>query len=344
MRTAYFDCFSGISGDMCLGALIDAGVSADALRKCLGKLPLKSFELDIKKVSRAGIKATAVTVRDTSRQSPARRFSDVRDIISRSKLPQHIKERGLAIFEALFRAEARVHGSRYDRVHLHELGAVDALVDILGTLILLDSLGIGQVYASAVNLGSGTVRTEHGELPVPAPATVELLRDIPSYGSDTGFELTTPTGAVIISTLSAGFGPMPQMRVRETGYGAGKKNLKTRPNVLRVLIGDGAGGDQAGLVVLETNIDDMNPQIFPHVMDRLFGAGALDVWLTQIIMKKGRPAVTLSVLCEEPKRGELTGIILRETTTLGVRFWGVSRSALERRMRTVKTPYGPIRY
>ena len=345
----YFDCFSGISGDMTLGALVDAGVSLRELGNRLSQIPIKGYKLKAVKVKRAGISATKVDVilksEAGSEKLELKRWKDIKKIVETSKLPPQIKNKGLLIFKRLFEAEARVHGGKYDTVHLHELGAIDCIVDIFGTLIGLDILGIKKIYSSPVNLGSGTIKTEHGIMPVPAPASIELLKGIPVYSSDIKFELTTPTGAVLISSLSSGFGPLPEMNVIKTGCGAGNKNFKGSPNVLRLFIGNEVKNKKSDdeITVVETNIDDMNPEVYEYVMEKLFKAGALDVFLTQIIMKKGRPAVKLTVLCEEIKKEKVISIILKETTSIGLRFYNAGRKVLQREIKKVKTKYGVIR-
>ena len=332
-----------------LGALVDAGVSPLKLKRELARIPLKGYELKTGSVKRAGFRATKVDVElktgGRGKGAGARKWKDVESLIKSSDLSHSIKKQGLSIFKKLFEAEARVHGGRYDTVHLHELGAVDCVVDIFGVLIGLDILGVRSVYSSPLNVGSGSVKTEHGMLPVPAPATVELLKNIPVYSSDVKRELTTPTGAVLISSLSSGFGPMPEMNVSKTGIGAGGVNFRQKPNVLRMFVGNSSGditNTNAGVVVIETNIDDMNPQVYEYVMDRLFKKGALDVFLTQIIMKKGRPGITLTALCHANKKDDLIEIILRETTSIGVRFYSAERKVLKRDVRPVKTGYGTV--
>ena len=304
MTLAYFDCFSGISGDMTLGALVDAGVGIDALRAELAKLGLPGYEIKSEKVMRAGLAATKVHVILNEQEQPARHLSDIRRIIEASTLSSSIKQKSIAIFVKLAEAEASVHGTTPDKVHFHEVGAVDAIVDIVGTIIGLDLLGITAVAGSPINVGSGTIKTAHGILPVPAPATVELLKGIPAYGSSIPFELTTPTGAAIISTLSSSFGPMPRMRINRIAHGAGSKDFQGRPNILRLMIGElVAAYEEDTSIIIETNIDDMNPQIYDHVIDRLMKAGAHDVYLTPIIMKKGRPAILLSALTDNAGLG-----------------------------------------
>lgn len=352
MKIAYFDCSAGISGDMCLGALVDAGVNLKTIERGLKGLPVTGYKLRSKSVTRAGIAATKVDVilsqEKRSRGQGPRTWVDIGNIIGRSSLPVKINQKGLRIFRRLFESEGKVHNKKYDKTHLHELGAVDCIVDIFGTLIGLDALGIEKVYASAVNLGSGKVMTEHGMLPVPAPATAEILKGTPVYSSGIPFELTTPTGAVILSEIAAGFGDCPLMNLTTTGYGAGQKDFETFPNALRVLTGEAIpqkkpDGGHPRVFVIETNIDDMNPQIYGHVMELLFKAGALDVYLTPVIMKKGRPGIVLSLLCTEEKKAGLTEIIFRETTTIGLRFYEASRLVLDRDTKNVNTGIGKIK-
>ncbi len=358
---AYFDCFSGISGDMVLGALIDAGVLPHKLQKELSRLNVKGYKLGIKKVKRAGLTATKVDViqktegrrpRKTSprgkHKAEVKKWKDVERTIKKSSLSEGIKQKGLLIFRKLFQEEAKVHGKKFDKVHLHELGALDCIIDILGTLIGLDMLGVREFYSSPLNLGSGTVGTEHGIIPVPAPATARLIRNVPVYSSGVSFELTTPTGAALISSLADDFGAMPKMQISRIGIGAGSKNFKKMPNVLRIFIGHpapfGTGqGAADSITVIETNIDDMNPQIYEYVMEKLFKAGALDVFLTQIIMKKGRPGIKLTVLCNDKKKEDLINIILRETTSIGLRFYEAQRKTLHRRSKSVNTQVGRVR-
>lgn len=347
---AYFNCISGISGDMILGALVDAGVSFESFKKELSKLPVSGYELKARKVKRGGLRATKVDVilkkEVRSQKSEARRWKDVEKIIKTSKLSSDIKQRGLAIFKRLFEAEAKVHGEKIQDVHLHELGAVDCIVDIFGALIGLDLLGIDAIYSSPLNLGSGTIKTEHGILPVPAPATVRLLKGVPVYSSGVQFELTTPTGAVLISSLADEFGAMPDMQISKTGVGAGGNDFHGQPNVLTMIVGQRSEvrGQRSReiVIVIETNIDDMNPQVYEYVMERLFEAGALDVFLTQLIMKKGRPGIKLSVLCDENKKEKLIDIILNETTSIGVRFYHAERKVLQREIKSVSTKFGNL--
>lgn len=345
MPLAYFDCFSGISGDMTLGALVDAGVSIDLLRSELGKLGLPGYELKAEKVKRSGIAATKVhVVIDSKNHQQSRHLADIAAIINGSSLSAPIKEKSVGIFNRLAEAEARVHATTPDKIHFHEVGAVDAIVDIVGSVIGLDHLGVTKIRASAVNVGSGTVETAHGLLPVPAPATVELLKGIPFYQSETRFELATPTGAAIVSTMSSSFGPLPEMRVDRVAYGAGDRDFPGRPNVLRLMIGEpSASYDQDSSLLIETNIDDMNPQVYDYIVDKLIKQGAKDAYLTPIIMKKGRPAVLLSVLTDASGVDQVVDAIFRETTSIGIRMTEVSRRKLTREIREVETRYGKIR-
>ncbi|MDA8084023.1 MAG: nickel pincer cofactor biosynthesis protein LarC [Nitrospiraceae bacterium] len=341
MKIAYFDCFSGISGDMCLGALVDAGVPPEALRRELKKIPVSGYALSSRKVVRCGISATKVDVGLDRTDRAARTWKDIEKIIAGSSLSPSIKKRGTAIFRTLFEAEARVHGRPYTKIHLHELGAVDCIVDIFGTLIGLEMLGVSEVYASPVNVGGGTLRTCHGILPAPAPAAMELLKGTPVYAQGEPFEKTTPTGAVLITSLSRSFGGLPAMIPETAGNGAGDKDPETMPNIVRLIIGNAAASPgEEGVFVIETNIDDMNPQIYEYVSELLFDAGALDVYLTQIMMKKMRPAVRLSVLCRRNELQTLADIILRETSSIGIRFFEASRIVMERETGEVRTSFG----
>ena len=351
MKIAYFDCFSGISGDMCLGALVDAGVSLKEIEKSLKGIPVKGYSLTAKKVRRSGIAATKVDVilkGNSGPHSPTRagnrKWDDISRIIRASKLPEGIRQKGHEVFKSLFEAEAQAHGESLAEVHLHELSSADCIVDIFGTLIGLSLLGVEAVYSSPVNLGGGFVKTSHGILPVPAPATAVILKNTPVYSSDAPYELTTPTGAVILKSLSKGFGPMPCFQYEKAGVGAGSRDIKNRPNVLRVFIGEmNSRPHDEAVTVIETNIDDMNPQIYEYLIDELFSKGALDVYLTQVIMKKTRPAVKLSVLCDRDKREDLISTILKETTSIGVRYFETQRVTMDREVREFTSPYGSVR-
>jgi uncharacterized protein (TIGR00299 family) protein len=344
MTIAYFDCFSGISGDMTLGALVDAGVPLDVLRAELAKLELPGYTLSSEKVRRSGISATKVHVVLDEKEQPARHLADINRIITGSSLSPAVQQKSLAIFQRLAEVEAKVHGTTPDQVHFHEVGAVDALVDIVGSVIGLEHLGITEIIGSPVNVGSGTVHTAHGKLPVPAPATVELLRNIPLYSSSITFELTTPTGAAIISTLAASFGLLPQMKVTMIAHGAGNKDFSHTPNVLRLMIGEFLPAyDEDTSTLIETNIDDMNPQIYTQVIEKLLSQGAQDAYLTPVIMKKGRPGILMSVLCDRMNSDAVLDTLFRETTSIGVRISETGRKKLQREIQQVETPYGLVR-
>lgn len=328
---------------MCLGALVDAGVPLGSLRRELNKLGLKGYTLSISEAMRAGLRASSVAVNISKSSTSAKKLKDVRAIINSSSLSPAIKKKGLAVFQLLFEAEALVHGTTPGRAHLHELGAVDAMVDIMGTIICLDLLGIERIACSGINLGSGSVETSHGILPVPAPATTELLKGIPVYSDGEG-ELATPTGAALMAGLARSFGPMPAISIDAIGIGAGGRDMPERPNVLRVFVGGSATAEPGGekVTVIETNIDDMSPELYGYVIERLFEAGALDVWTTPVNMKKNRPATMLSAMCMEQDAPALMEIILTETTTFGLRHYTAGRVTLGRSTRKVKTPYGEI--
>jgi pyridinium-3,5-bisthiocarboxylic acid mononucleotide nickel chelatase len=346
MKIAYFDCFSGISGDMTLGALVDAGAPLEALRQGLARLPVGGWKLTADKVRKAGVAATFVRVEITAQQHHHRHLRDILKMIESAELPPRAAERATNIFRRLGEAEARIHGVPIEKVHFHEVGAVDAIVDIAGAALALELLGIERVYGSPVNVGGGTVGTEHGTLPVPAPASVELLRGAPTYSSGIEKELTTPTGAAILSTLAAGIGAQPAMKVAAVGYGAGSWDLPGQPNVLRVMVGEAAAADAGAgdetLSVLETNLDDMTPEVAGWVMEQALAAGALDVFSSPVQMKKNRPGLLLTVLCEPAAAERLTALLFRETTTLGVRSHTVRRRALDRTQETVQTPWGAV--
>lgn len=344
MRIAYFDCFSGISGNMILGALVDAGLDVERLTAELAHLPISGYALRAEEVRRRGLRGTYVEV-EVSEKGVERHLHQIEEIIDGSDLPKAVKSRSQAIFRRLAEAEARVHGMPIDHVHFHEVGAMDAIVDVVGAAVGLWLLGIKRVYASPVHVGCGTVTCAHGTLPVPAPATQELLRGVPIYGRDVEAELVTPTGAAILTTMVEEFGGAPPMQVQQVGYGAGSRDLPL-PNLLRVSIGETTeeveGYEEDVVTVIETNIDDMNPQLFEHVMDRLFDAGALDVFLTPIQMKGSRPGVQLTVLLAEERVADALGVLFAETTTIGVRTYPMRRWKLGRERIVVETHYGPI--
>jgi hypothetical protein len=339
---AYLDCFSGISGDMLLGALVDAGLAIADLRADLSRLPLHGYEVTAERVQKQGIAGTLVRVQAEPSHTH-RGLHDILDILRAGSLPPEVSAAAARTFERLAAAEARVHGATIEEVHFHEVGAVDAIVDIVGAFCGLHRLGIERVYASPLPLGGGWVDTAHGRLPVPAPATVELLHGVPSYGGPVEAELVTPTGAAILTTICRDFGEMPPMAIHAVGWGAGSKDLP-HPNLLRLFLGEPTKRpQQQRLMLIETNIDNMNPELFGHLMERLLEAGALDVFYTPIVMKKSRPATLVSVLSEPPLVDSLCDILFRETTTLGMRLTEVGRRCLDREWRQVQTEYGPVR-
>jgi uncharacterized protein (TIGR00299 family) protein len=399
MRIAYLDCFSGMSGDMFLGALIDAGVSPDVLEKTIAALNLGA-RLEISKVDRSGITATKVDVlvngekelprqefwaqvahthahphdhehEHSSREAHAHPHSDslagsragapalqehghglslkeIREIIRATAISEPATKRALDIFAALGAAEAKIHNNEIDSVHFHEVGAVDAIVDIVGAAVGAETLGIEEIVCSPLNVGGGTVKCAHGVFPVPAPATVELLQGAPVYSSGIQAELVTPTGAAIVKTLASRFGAFPEMKIQKSGYGAGTLDLPGHPNVVRLTIGEAipalaAKTSQETIAVLEANLDDLNPQVFGYVMDRLLEEGALDVFGMPVQMKKNRPGTLLTVLCKPEHAAKLTQLVFTETTTLGVRQRLEQRQTLARRWVTVPTPWGDIR-
>jgi uncharacterized protein (TIGR00299 family) protein len=342
---AYFDCFAGIAGDMALGALLDAGGDLGALRAGLAGLDLDPFGLEVSLVERGGIGATRVEVR-TGPTGADRPWREVRALLGAAALPGPVRARALATFERLAEAEARVHRVPPDQVVFHEVGGVDAVVDVVGTALLLHDLGVTEIWASPVATGSGRTRGAHGPLPVPAPAVLELLRGVPLHAGGVPAELTTPTGAAILAAGAARFAELPPLRMARVGYGAGGRQLDELPNVLRVILGEraqqeGPGGD--GGLVLEANLDDMLPELVPWVMERLFAAGAADVWLTPVQMKKGRPGMVLSVLCPPGSDAAVRAVLWRETSTLGVRGTPVRKWMLERRLVEVELPGGKVR-
>jgi len=341
---AYFDCFSGISGDMTLGALLDLGVSRDWLTDQLAQLPLAGFTLETEAVVRNGITACDLKVRLTD-DSGSRTHADIRHMIASGRLPDRVKERSLSVFKKLAEAEAKIHGCRVDDVHFHEVGAVDAIVDIVGTALSLEHLEVDRLVASPLPLGSGFVTSQHGRLPIPAPATVEILKGLPVYGSGVDAELVTPTGAAIVAALAELVGDMPRMRIETIGYGAGQRVLADRPNLLRIVLGHGdthEPGDDA-IAVLETTVDDMNPEWIGYLMEALFEDGALDVYWTPVHMKKNRPGIVIHVLGPLPLKEKLMGRLLSETTSIGVRHSMVQRKCLDREPVTVDTPFGNVR-
>ena len=343
MRTLYFDCFAGASGDMILGAMIAAGVDPLALGEQLSRLNVDGFSVNFETVTRSGLSATYARV-ETTDEHKHRHLSDIKKIIESSNVSDAVKALSIAIFTRLAHAEARVHNEPVEHVHFHEVGALDAIVDIVGAAICFDLLKIDRFVCSPLHVGSGTIQMAHGRFPVPPPAVAELLQGVPFYSTEIQGELLTPTGAAIITTVCKEFGPIPQMITEATGYGAGTRQYKDFPNVLRVLLGEteSAAANDERLTMIETNIDDLSPQILGHVMDRAFELGALDCYFTPVQMKKNRPGTLLSILCEGKAEEEFLKLLFTETTTLGVRRYHVERRALQRSVMRVETQYGPI--
>ena len=393
MRIAYLECFSGMSGDMFLGALVDAGVSASVLEETVAALGVGA-RLEISRVVRSGISATKVDVyvdgekdlpreeywereerehlhshelHGYSRSSPGessraeapaphshshehgRGLTEIREIISSASISEPAKKTAVAIFEALGRAEAKIHNTSIERVHFHEVGAVDAMVDIVCAAVGAAALGVDDIICSPLNVGGGTVKCAHGTFPVPAPATVELLKDAPVYSSGLQAELVTPTGAAIVKTLASRFAAFPEMKIEKSGYGAGSRDFPGHPNVVRLTIGEAVSTTLAAktasetITVLEANLDDLNPQVFGYVMDRLLEEGALDAFGMPVQMKKSRPGTLLTVLCKPEDASKLTHLIFTETTTLGVRRRDEMRQTLARRWESVGTRWGEVR-
>jgi pyridinium-3,5-bisthiocarboxylic acid mononucleotide nickel chelatase len=346
MKLAYFDCFSGISGDMTLGALVDAGLSGDQLRAELKGLQVPGWELTTEKVWKNGMSATHVRV-TTEDQQKHRSLSTILEIIKNSQLAPQVREHASAIFQKLGEAEAHVHDAPLEKVHFHEVGAVDAIVDIVGACIGFHALGIERFVSSPLNVGGGTAKMAHGVLPVPAPATARLLQGTPTYSNGVQRELVTPTGAAIAATLCASFGPQPSMTISAIGYGAGSADLEGQPNVLRIMIGEATEKNLTAsdeeISIIEANLDDMNPQIYGYVVEKALLAGALDVYTTALQMKKNRPGTLLTILCRPQDAEALISLLFAETTTFGIRTHRAQRRALPREWVSVSTSFGAVR-
>ncbi len=353
MKVLYFDCFAGAAGDMILGALVDAGVPIEALQQALGSLAVEGCEVTADRVVKHGIRATNFRVHDgvaagsAGGAAPAHghfHLSEIRAAIERSALSVPGKVRANRLFTRLAEAEAAIHGSTPEQVHLHEVGALDSIIDIVGAVFALEYLAPDRIVVSPMNAGGGMVRTAHGLFPVPAPATLRLLGDAPVYASGLPFELLTPTGALVLTDYATSFGPLPTMRVHGIGYGAGDRDLPDTPNVLRVLVGE---MDEAApamrVAVLACEIDDMNPQIFGALMDRLYARGALEVFYQPVQMKKNRPGTLMTIVCRPDDRRALTDLVFAETTTIGVRHQEMARECLDRELVPVPTPWGEVR-
>jgi hypothetical protein len=342
MRTLYFDCFAGASGDMILGALVNAGLESRLLVDQLQLLGLPGWNIDFEQVDRSGISSTYARVQ-TAHEHAHRHLSDIQKIIYQSELKQTVKDRTAQIFSRLAEAEARVHNQPVEKIHFHEVGAIDAILDVCGAAIGFDLLGIENFISSPLRVGFGTVEMAHGRFPIPPPAVAELLKGKPVYAGDLEGEFVTPTGAAIVTSVCERFENVPAMKIESTGYGAGTRNPKGFPNALRVFVGEteSVAADEI-LLMIETNIDDMSPQLFGYVMERAFEMGALDCYLTQTQMKKNRPGTQLSLLCRPGDRERFLGLLFAETTTLGARSYEVQRRALARETVRVQTQFGTI--
>ena len=346
-RVIYFDCFSGISGDMILGSLVDLGVDVKLIRKELKKINLKGYKLTSHQVKRNGIMGTKVyVVIDPSiqKRNQARSFTDIKKLIVKSSLSENVKTDSIEIFRRIGTVEAKIHGTSLDKIHFHEIGAIDSIVDIVGGAICMSLLNIDIVFSSALNTGEGLINCEHGTIPIPAPATLKLLEGIPCYSSGTKNELTTPTGAAFIGYYGSKFGSLPKMNIMKSGYGAGSHEIKEIPNLLRVVLGEVLIPSKIiTMKVIETNIDDMNPEFYDHIMSQLLIAGAADVFLTAVHMKKNRPGTLLTTVVSNDKFHSVVQIILEETSTFGIRHYDVVRTELKRENKLIKTPFGKVR-
>ena len=342
MKICYLDAFSGISGDMTVGALIDAGANRESLLSSLASLGTGA-KLEVEKTKRRGIAATKFRV-ITAEERDHRHLHRILEMIAKSGISERAKQNASAVFQLLGEAEAKVHDIPLEKVHFHEVGAADSICDIVGACIGFDLLSVGAIYCSPLNVGSGTVKTEHGVLPVPAPATAELLAGKPVYARGPAVELTTPTGAAIASALAVEFGAMPPLSITSTGYGAGDKDFPEHANVLRVIVGETSGAEESTIVsVLEANIDDSSPQVLGYAMERLLDAGALDVTLESVLMKKNRPGTLFRVIARPEDRETLAQLLFDETSTLGLRTYSAERRVKARHSVEVETPHGKVR-
>lgn len=348
MKIAFFDCFSGASGDMIIGALLDAGLSLEHLRDQIKKLDLSHYDIGVETVFKKGIKGSQalITIGQDHHDHHHRHLSHIKEIINNSELSESVKEKSIGIFQRLAEAEANVHGSEVEHVHFHEVGAMDAIIDVVGAVIGFNALGIEKIFCSPLHVGSGTVECAHGILPVPAPATAELIKGRPVYSTGVKGELLTPTGAAILTSLSSRFGAMPPMSITSIGYGAGTLEPSI-PNLLRVVIGETEDEtmdyETEQAAVLETNIDDMNPQIYDYLIEKMLKMGAMDVFLTCVQMKKNRPGTLLTLVCSMDKVGLFSDFLLRETTTIGLRWRMENRIKAHRSIDTLETEHGPVR-
>ena len=345
-KTLYFDCFSGLSGDMIISSLIDLGVPLKIIKDAAAALPLDGYNIRVKKEPRRSLEVSRFFVDVNEGEQPHRHFCDIRDMIEQSQLNQEVKTLSIKIFELVAQAEAKAHGSTVEHVHFHEVGAVDSIVDIVGAAAALTYIG-AQIEAAPVPLGRGFVKTQHGILPVPAPATLLILQGVPVEGTDIESELTTPTGAAIICATAKRFGPIPSMIPEFIGLGAGARSHKTRPGILRVVLGKPTTGyiayDDGMCWVIEANIDDITGEIAASAAEKIMNSGALDVWIEPIQMKKSRPAIKISVLAAKNDLAQMSTALMRETTTIGLRYYGVGRMEMKRSIKTVSTQFGDIR-
>lgn len=346
MKALYFDCFSGASGDMIVGALLDAGASFDRLRKALDTLGVPGYTVSAEKILKRGISATQFrVVVDPNIPKPPRHLRHIIEIIEQGDLPAAVKSASAETFRRIAEAEAQVHNTTVEKIHFHEVGAIDAIVDVVGAHVALHDLGVERVEVSPLPVGGGTVTCDHGVLPVPAPATAILLKNVPTYGGDLEGEFVTPTGAALITQMAVRYGLMPAMTVEAVGYGSGTRDLADRANVLRVLVGQVAAPMPASetITVIETNVDDMSPELLPPLVADLLEAGARDAFLTPVLGKKGRPAHLITVLCDSVKASQMAALLFRGSTTLGIRIRTENRICLDRQWKTVKTPWGEVR-
>ncbi|PKN28175.1 MAG: TIGR00299 family protein [Deltaproteobacteria bacterium HGW-Deltaproteobacteria-21] len=342
MKVAYLDCFSGISGDMFVGALIDAGLPFELLREMLGRLPIKGYDLEVRREGRNHLHGTRFIVHVAAGEHVHRSIVDIRQMILEADLSDWVKTKSVEIFESIARVEGKIHDRPPEEIHFHEIGATDSIVDIVGSVLGVEVLGIGELHASALPLGTGFVNVAHGRIPVPAPATVALLESIPVRGSETSQEMVTPTGAALVKGLVHSFGSLPPMVIEKVGYGVGSRNLPDRPNLLRMIIGQSGTGHTDTVVILEANLDDINPEWLGFLMERLFRAGALDVVFLPVQMKKNRPGTAIQVIGKPEHKDLLTEILFSESTTLGIRFRFSERETLKRSLVEIDSPWGKL--
>lgn len=344
MKIAYLDCFSGISGDMLLGALLDAGLAFEELKESLGTLPLDGYSIEVKREERSHLFGTRFVVKVEKEKQGHRRLTDIKKIIQSGSLSKGVEDKAIEIFEAVAQEEGKIHNCPPEEVHFHEVGAADSIIDIVGTVFGIEYLGIASISASSLPLGSGFAETEHGRIPVPSPATIALLKGLPVYDSGLKCELVTPTGAALLKGLASSFGVMPSMIVERVGYGVGSRNLPDRPNLLRIILGHDDFEQQVEtVVILEANLDDTNPEWLGFLMDQLFEKGALDVVFHPIQMKKNRPGVLLQVIGKPDQRDALMDILFKESTALGIRFRYSQRKVLERSQVEIDSPWGNMK-